>query len=85
MSEIDWPAATILDRESDKSTRSMNEAVHNAERETTMLELGRGQLHAKPHVRPISCTSHLCRGKNWTKNWTSFFWWRSLAQTETSR
>jgi len=30
-------------------------------------------------------TSHLYRGKNWTKTWTSFFWWRSLAQTETSR
>jgi len=26
-----------------------------AERETTIVEPGRGQLHAEPHVRPITC------------------------------
>jgi len=26
-----------------------------SERATKILEPGRGQLHAKPHIRPISC------------------------------
>jgi len=51
-----------------------------------ILEPGRGQLHAKPRVyEPFLATSHLYRGKNRKKNWTSFFWWSSLAETETSR
>ena len=40
-----------------KSTRRIKEAVRIRKegRQMTILELGRGQLHAKPHVRPISC------------------------------
>ena len=30
-------------------------------------------------------TSHRYRGKNRKRNWTNFFWWRSLIETETSR
>jgi len=52
---INWPAATILDRESDKSTSWIKEAVHYSERGMVILELGWGQLHTEPHVRPISC------------------------------
>jgi len=29
--------------------------------------------------------SHHYRGKNRKRNWTNFFWWRSLIETETSR
>jgi len=30
-------------------------------------------------------TWHHYRGKNRKRNWTHFFWWRSLIETETSR
>jgi len=34
---------------------------------------------------PVLATSHHYRGKNRKRNWTNFFWWRSLIETETSR
>ena len=49
-----WPAATVLDRESDKSTRWIKEAVHT-QKEGYDPWTGQGQLHAEPHARPISC------------------------------
>ena len=50
------PAATVLDRDLDTSTRWIKEAGSTySERGTTILEAGQGQLHAKPHVQLISC------------------------------
>jgi len=73
---INWPASTILDRESDKGTRWIKEAVH--------IRTGRLSLNQDEGSYTLShtydrfrATSHHYRGKNW-KNWSYFFWWRSL-------
>jgi len=78
---INWPASTILDRESDKSTRWIKEAVH--------IRKGRQSLNRDEGSYTLShtsdrflATSHNYRGK---RNWTNVFWWRSLIETETSR
>jgi len=51
---INWLPTTILGRESDKSTRWIRGSTYS-ERGTTILEPGRGQLHAKSHIPLISC------------------------------
>jgi len=65
---INWPATTILDRESDKSTRWIKEAVH-------IQKEGRQSLNRDDGSHPLShtydrflATSHHYRAKNWKKN-----------------
>ena len=50
---IYWPAATILDRESDKSTRWIKEAVHVRKEGRRCLNRD-GELHSEPGVRRIT-------------------------------
>jgi len=82
---INWPAATILDRESDKSTRWIKEAVHIRREGRRSLNQDEGSYRLSHTYNRFLATSRHYRGKNRKKNWTSFFWWRSLAETETSR
>ena len=72
-----WPAATILDRKSDK------EAVHIQKEGWWSLNWDEGSYTLSHTYDQFLATSHLYRGKN-RKNWTSFFWW-SLVETEMSR
>jgi len=44
----------ILDSELDRSSRLIKETTYS-EREMTIREPGRGQLHFEPHIRPVSC------------------------------
>ena len=44
----------------------------------TILKPGRGQLHAKPHVRPISCHVASLSWQESEEELTGFFWWRFL-------
>jgi len=48
-------ATTVLDRKSDKSARWIKEAVHTRKEGLRSLDQDERELHAKPHVRPISC------------------------------
>jgi len=47
-------ASSIQDRELDKSTTWIRSSTHS-KTGMTILEPGQGQLHAEPHIRPISC------------------------------
>ena len=65
---INWPASTILNRESDKSTRWIKEAVH-------IRKEGRPSLNRDDESYTLShtydrflATSHHYRGKNRKKN-----------------
>jgi len=82
---INWPASTILDRESDKSTRWIKEAVHIRKEGQQSLNRDEGSYTLSHTYGRFLVTSHHYRGKNWKRNWTNFFWWRSLIETETSR
>jgi len=80
-----WPAATILDRESDKSTRWIKEAVHIRKEGWQSLNRDDGSYTLSHMYDRFLDMSHHYRGKNQKKNWTSFFWWRSLIDTKTSK
>ena len=57
-----------------------------SKRRTVILEPGRGKLYTLSHTYDrFLATSHHYRGKNRKRNWTNFFWWRSLIETETSK
>jgi len=81
---INWPAATILDRESEKKKQMDQWDSTYSKRGTAILEPGRGELHAEPHVRPISCHVASLSWQEPEEDLTNFFWWTSLMQTETS-
>ena len=49
-----WPAATILDREQVLGGSKRQYIFENKD-DNPILERGRGELHAEPHVRPIPC------------------------------
>jgi len=52
----------------------------------SMRDLHRKKLVQLSHTYDrFLATSHHCCGKNWKKNWTNFFWWRSLIETETAK
>jgi len=83
---IIWPAATILARKSDKSSRYFKEAVRiRKERRRSLNRDAGGYMpsHTSTYNRFLA-TSHLYHDKNQKKNWTSF-WWRSVAETEMSK
>jgi len=82
---INWPASTILDRESDKSTRWIKEAVHIRKEGQQSLNWDEGSYTLSHTYDRFLATSHHYRGKNRKRNWTDFFRWRSLIETETSR
>jgi len=77
-------AATILDRESDKSSQWIKEAVNIRKEGRQSLNWDEGSYTLSNTYDWFLATSHLYRGKNRKKIWTSFFWWRSLAETEMS-
>ena len=82
---INRPASTILDRESDKSTRWIKEAVHIRKEGWQSLNRDEGSYMLSDTYDRFLATSHHYRDKNRKRNWTNFFWWRSLIETETSR
>jgi len=45
---------------------------------------GRPIDHVVVMICIVTSSHHYC-GKNWKRNWTNFFWWRSLIETEMSR
>ena len=82
---INWSAATILDRESDKSTRWIKEAVHIRKKGRQSLNRDEGSYMLSHTYDRFLATSHHYCGKNRKKNWSYLFWWRSLIETETSK
>jgi len=82
---INWPAFTILDRESDNSIRWIKEAVHIRTGGRQSLNRGKGRFTLSHTYDRFLATSHHYRGKNRKRNWTNFFWWTSLIKTKTSR
>jgi len=78
-----WPAATVLDRESDKSTWWIKEAVYIRNEGRRSLNRDEGSYTLSHTYDRLLAKSHHYRGKN--RNWLNFFWWRSLAETETSK
>ena len=82
---INWPASTILDRESDKSTRWIKQAVHIRKEGQQSLNRDEGSYTLSDTYDWFLAMSHHYCGKNRKRNWTNFFWWRSLTETETSR
>jgi len=64
---INWSAAIILDRESDKSTRWIKEAVHNEEGQQS-LNRDEGRYTLSHTYDRFLATSHHYRGKNRKKN-----------------
>ena len=71
-------------KKSDKSTRWIKEAVHIRKEGRQSLNRDEGS-HTLSHTydRFLATSHHYC-GKNRKKNWSYFFWWRSLIETETS-
>ena len=82
---INWLASTILNRESDKSTRWVKEAVHIQKEGRQSLNWDEGSYTLSHTYDRFLATSHHYRGKNQKTNWTNFFWGRSLIETETLR
>ena len=82
---INWPASTILDWESDRSTRWIKEAVHIRKEGRRSMNRDEGSYTLSHTYDRFLATSHHYLGKNWKKNWTSFFWRRSLIEIEASK
>jgi len=79
---INWPASSILDKESDKSTRWIKDAVHIRTEGRRSLNRDEGSYTLSHTYDQFLATSHHYRGKNRKKNWSNFFWWRSPIETE---
>jgi len=82
---INWPASIILDRESDKTTRWIKEAVHVRKEGRQSLNQDEGTYTLSHTYDRFLATSHRYHGKNRKRNWTNFFWWRSVIEIETLR
>jgi len=65
---INWPACTILDRELDKSTRWVKEAVHIRKEGRQSLNRDEGSYTLSHTYDRFLTTSHHYRGKNRKKN-----------------
>ena len=81
---INWPAATILDKELDKSTRWIKDEVHIQKEGRQSLNWDEGSYTLSHTYDRFLAMSHHYRGKNRKSNWTNFFRWRSLIESETS-
>ena len=80
---IGLSAMTSTIWESDWSTRWNKEAVHILKEGRQSMNRDEGRYMPSYMYDWLLAMSHLYRGKN-RKNWTSFFWWRSLLETEAS-
>ena len=65
---INWPASTILDRESDKSTRWIKEAVHIRKEGRQSLNRDEESYTLSHTYERFLATSHHYRGKNRKRN-----------------
>ena len=68
---INWSESTVLDRESNRGTIWIKEAVHwtEGQRSVNWVE---GSYTLSHMYDPFLATSHHYRGKNPKKNWTAF-------------
>ena len=66
-------------------TRRIKEALHIRKEGRQSLNRDEGSYMLSHTYDWFLATSHHHRGKNRKRNWTNFFWWRSLIETETSR
>ena len=65
---INWPQATILDRESDRGTRWIKEAVHIRKEGRSSMNRDEGSYTLSHTYDRFLATSHDYRGKNQKKN-----------------
>jgi len=65
---INWSQATILDRESDKSTRWIKEAVHIRKEGRSSMNRDEGNYTLSDTYDRFLATSHHYRSKNQKKN-----------------
>jgi len=80
VSSSPWPHFWICvqHRESDRSTKWIKEAVHIRKERRRSMNRYEGSYTLSHTYDRFLATSHHYRGKNRKKNWTSFFWRRSL-------
>jgi len=82
---INWSQATVIDREPERFTRWIKEAIHiRKEGRTTGHEPWWRQLPTEPRIRPLSWHGVFPSCQEPEKLTTSVFWWRPLIEVETS-
>ena len=84
---ISWSAASIIDRESDRSTRWIKEAVHIRKEGPRSINRDEGSYQLSHTYDRLVGSTLTCRAKNRKRRRlnTSFFWWRPLTEVETSK
>ena len=82
---ISWSAASVIDRESDRSTRWIKEAVHIRKEGPRSMNRDEGSYQLSHTYDRFLGSTLLVAPRTGRRPSTSVFWWRPLIEVETSK